>query len=286
VLNYRLQITNYKSINFKEKSKMRKRITLVILFLITFGFLTLNANADGDFDKAMLKAKKNLTKAMNKSDAASLTKSRAEFERILQLKKDLWLVNYYIALADYGLSLNASISQNTEMLKKYTQSGIDILNKSLDENPEFADSYVLLEALNFNRWQYEQEKMQDIISASQSADEGAKKIDPNNPRYVLINGIAHYWTPEQYGGGVKVCIPEFEKSIKLFESRKETSELYPTWGQDLAMGYMVLSLIKRDDEEDMKNAKKLIDDAITMNQDSKFLTEYVKKEYEKNSSSK
>ena len=172
------------------------------------------------------------------------------------------------------------------MIKKYTESGIDLINKSLDENPDFADSYVLLEALNFNRWQYEQEKMQEIISATQSADESAKKLDPNNPRYVLITGIAHYYTPEQFGGGVSICIPEFEKSIKLFETTKVTNELYPDWGQDLAMGYMVLSLIKRNDDADMKNAKKIIDDAVIINPDSKFLTEYVMEEYKKNADKK
>lgn len=267
---------------------MKQKITYVILILITLSFIGFNqnANAGSDFEKAMLKAKKNLTKAMNKNDQALIMKSRGEFERILQLKEKPWLVNYYIALADYSLSMNASKDQKTEMIKKYTQSGIEVINKSLDENPEFADSYVLLEALSFNRWQYEQEKMQEIISATTSADESAKKLEPNNPRYVLVNGIAHYWTPEQYGGGMKICIPEFEQSIKLFESRKEKSEMYPTWGQDLAMGYMVLSLIKREDDEDMKNAKKIMEDGIIMFPDSGFLTGYVKEEYKKNSSVK
>lgn len=265
---------------------MKIRITLVIMVLITIGVVNLRANASSDFEKAMLKAKKNLNKATDKSDQTAMLKSRGEFERILQLKEQPWLVNYYIALADYGLSMNASAVQKTEDVKKYTESGINVINKSLDENPEFADSYVLLEALNFNRWQYEQEKMQEIISATQSADENAKRLDPNNPRYVLITGIAHYWTPEQYGGGMSVCIPEFEKSIKLFETRKEKSELYPDWGQDLAMGYMALSLIKRNDETDMKNAKKLMDDAIVMFPESGFLTKYVKNEYEKNSAGK
>ncbi len=267
---------------------MKKKITYVIMLLITFSFvnININANATGDFEKAMLKAKKNLTKAMYKGDQAAITKSRAEFERVLQLKEQQWLVNYYIALADYGMAMSASAVQKTDLVKKYTQSGMDVINKSIDENPEFADSFVLLEALNFNRWQYEQEKMQEIISATNSADESAAKLDPNNPRYVLINGIAHYYTPEQYGGGMKVCIPDFEKSIKLFESTNVTNEIYPSWGKDLAMGYMALSLIKRNEESDMKNAKKIIDDGIVMIPDSAFLTEYVMQEYKKNSETK
>ncbi|MDQ3022621.1 MAG: hypothetical protein M3R36_18960 [Bacteroidota bacterium] len=268
--------------------KIKRKITYVVLVLIAFSFINLNpyANAGSDFEKAMLKAKKNLKTAMNKSDQTLLTKSRGEFERILQLKEQPWLVNYYIALADYGLAMNASVVQKTDLIKKYTESGIDVLNKSIDENPEFADSFVLLEALNFNRWQYEQEKMQDIISATTSADESAKKLDANNPRYVLVTGIAHFYTPTQYGGGMDVCIPEFEKSIKLFEKRKEKSELYPDWGQDLAMGYLALSLISRNDDGDMTKAKTFIDEAIKINPDSGFVSEYVMAEYKKNSTGK
>ena len=138
---------------------MKTKITSVIILLIMISFISVKANASSDFDKAMLKAKKNLKAAMNKSDAAQLTKVRGEFERILQLKEKTWLVNYYIALSDYGLATASVIKEDNAGLKKYTQSGIDVINKSIDEYPEFADSFVLLEALNFNRWQYEQEKM-------------------------------------------------------------------------------------------------------------------------------
>lgn len=268
--------------------EMKKKFTYVILALIAFSFINfnLNANAASDFEKAMLKAKKNLKTAMSKSDQTLLTKSRGEFERILQLKEQPWLVNYYIALADYGLAMNASVGQKTDLIKKYTESGIDVLNKSIDENPDFADSFVLLEALNFNRWQYEQDKMQEIISATTSADESAKKLDANNPRYVLVSGIAHFYTPTQYGGGMDVCIPDFEKSLKLFEKRKELSALYPDWGQDIAMGYLALSLITRNDDGDMAKAKTLIDEAKKLNPESGFISEYVVKEYDKNVSSK
>lgn len=262
---------------------MKVKFKFTILVLTAIVFMSMNSIAGTDFEKAMLKAKKNLKTALDKNDMSLLTKSRGEFERILQLKKDTWLVNYYIALTDYGMSMNGSANQKTDVIKKYTESGIEVINKSLDENPEFADSYVLLEALNFNRWQYEQEKMSDIISATNSADESAKKLEPNNPRYLLITGIAHYWTPEQFGGGVSVCIPEFEKSISLFKTRKEASNLYPDWGQDLALGYLALSLIKRDDDGDLKKAKEYIDEAIKLSPESGFISEYVMEEYNKSS---
>ncbi len=265
---------------------MKKIISCVVLILVALTLINIKANASEDFTKAMKKARKNLKAAMDKSDEQALTKSRAEFERILQLKEDPWLVNYYMALADNGLATSATIAKNIDKVKKYTQSGIETINKSLDLNPEFADSYVLLEALNFNRWQYEQEKMQDIISASQSADDAAKKLEPNNPRLLLITGIAQFYTPEAFGGGVKVAIPTLEKSLTAFKNRKEKSEIYPDWGNDMAMGYMALSLMKRDADGDMKKAKTYIDEAIIVNPDSGFINKYVMDEYNKNTKSK
>lgn len=265
---------------------MKKQITYVILILITFSFMNLNVFASKDFDKAILKAKKNLKTAMDKSDETLLLKSRGEFERILQLKEKTWLVNYYIALSDYGLATAAMVKENTDNVKKYTQSGIDVINKSIDEYPDFADSYVLLLGLNFNRWQYEQEKMQDIIAASESADQSASKLDKNNPRLLMLNGISSYWTPEAFGGGASVAMPKLEKSVDAFKTRRETSELYPDWGYDWAMGYLALSLMKRNDDGDLDKAKKVIDEALVINPDSGFITAYVMEEYKKSTGSK
>lgn len=260
---------------------MKSKISILAILMLLM-LLNLKSYADSDFDKAMLKAKKHLKEAMDKMDETKLVKSRGEFERILQLKKDIWLVNYYIALADYGLSMNASKTQNKDNIKKFTESGIEIINKSIDINPDFADSYILLESLNFNRWQYEQEKMQEIISATQSADAQAQKLEPGNPRLVLINGISHYYTPEAFGGGIKVAMPEFEKAIELFKNRKEKKEIYPDWGYDMALGYMALSLMKRNDDGDMKKAKTLIDDALKLYPDSGFISGYVQGQYKEN----
>lgn len=262
---------------------MKKLLSIVMMLFISLTFINLNSYASEDFVKAMKKAKKNLKAGLDKSNEQAIIKARAEFERILQLKEDQWLVYYYIALADHGLATTGTVTNDAEKIKKYTVAGIETINKSIDINSEFADAYVLLEALNFNRWQYEQDKMQDIIAASQAADEQAKKLEPNNPRYLLITGIAQYYTPEAFGGGVKVAMPTLEKSIDYFKTRKEKSEIYPDWGNDLALGYMALSLIKRNDDGDIVKAKTLIDEATKLNPESSFISKYVMDEYNKNS---
>ncbi|MBK9333425.1 MAG: hypothetical protein IPM96_13730 [Ignavibacteria bacterium] len=257
--------------------KLKTISAILLMFALLTGFNSVKA--DSDFDKAILKGKKTLKEGMDKSDEVILKKARGQFERILQLKQQPWLVNYYIALADYGLATTGMVKEDKETIKKYTESGINVINKSIDENPEFCDSYVLLESLNFNRWQYEQEKMQEIIAATQSADAQAKKLDAENPRYVLVTGISQFYTPEAFGGGIKMAIPTLEKSSELFKTRKEKSELYPDWGYDMALGYLALSLLKRNDDGDLSKAEVLIVEALKINPDSGFISGYVQKEY-------
>jgi tetratricopeptide (TPR) repeat protein len=252
-----------------------------VLIILVIVVLTNTAGAKDDFENAMLKAKKNLNEAMQKNDPSLITKARGQFERILQLKKDPWLVNYYIALADYGLAMTGAATSDAQKIKQYTESGMAILQKSIDEKPDFAESYILMKGLNFNRWQYEQEKMQEILSATQNADAEAGKLEPNNPRYVMLNGVSSYWTPEAFGGGAEKAITDLEKSVELFSKRKESSKLYPDWGKDLAYGYLALSMIKRNADGDMTKAKTLLDEGIKEFPDSGFLSYFVKEEYKK-----
>ena len=67
---------------------MKSKISILVILMFLM-LLNLKSYADADFDKAMLKAKKHLKEAMDKMDETKIVKSRGEFERILQLKKDM-----------------------------------------------------------------------------------------------------------------------------------------------------------------------------------------------------
>lgn len=253
-----------------------KKTLLLVLLLITFGLNTV-LKADDDFSKAIVKAKKNFKSAMDKFDEKEMVKSRGEFERILQLKKNVWLVNYYLALVDYNIATTGIQTKDNDKVKKYTQSGLDFLEKSTLERDNFADSYVLKLALEYNRFQYEMDKMQSIIADVQTAEETAKKLDPTNPRFYLVKGIATFYTPAAFGGGTDLAQPLFEKSVELFSLIKNTDETLPDWGNDGAYGYLALCHI---DQGKLPEAKIAMDKGLALNPESKFLTGYVKKAYD------
>ena len=190
---------------------MRIPFKTILLTIIVLVFTINNARSD-DVTEAMLSAKKNLKAAADNFNKEELIKVRGEFERIKQLKKNIWLVDYYIAYTDYNIALTEMEGEDKDEIKKYTESGLDIINKSIELKDDFSDAYVLKVSLNFNRWQYEPGQMNDIISEVSEANELAKKYDSDNPRYYLVNGISKYWTPEQFGGGVEEALPDLNRS--------------------------------------------------------------------------
>lgn len=236
-----------------------------------------NIRAD-DYSDAIVKAKKNLNDASNKNDKAALLKVRGDFERILQLKKNEWMVNYYLAAIDFILSYGAIEAENNDEIKKYTESSLALLDKSTDANDEFAEAWIMKLAVNSNRWIYDMQKMNDIIGKLTEAKDKASKLEPENPRLYLIDGMNTYYTPENFGGGVDKAMPLLEKSWDLFQTYKPKDETYPDWGKDQAAGMIALCYVKKEKFDD---AKKWIDKGLEMNPDSGFLTSYVKKEYEK-----
>lgn len=252
--------------------------TFLTLFILIAGLISFSSIYADDYNDAMLKALKKMGDAADKNDKAAVLKVRGDFERILQLKKNEWMVNYYLGMLDYMLSRYAADEKNNDDVKKYTESAISLLDKCTDVNDQFADAFVLKMAVQGNRWQYEPNKMNDIIAKSTEAKDIAFKLEPENPRYYLIDGYMTFYTPENFGGGVEKAQPLFENSWKYFKTYKPKDETYPNWGNDQAAGMIAMCFIKLEKPDD---AKKWIDMALEVKPESNFIKGFVMPEYEK-----
>lgn len=255
---------------------MKNIISIILAAVFCYGFSAVSY-AD-DFTDAMMKVLKKMNVNENMQDEQSMLKIRGDFERILQLKKNQWLVNYYMGLMDMLISYKIADKKNMDAVKKYTESSIDLLNKATDMKDDFGEAYILKFAVISNRWMYEPDKMNDIIAKQSEAKDFAKKYDPHNPRLYLVEGINTYYTPESFGGGVDNAMPLFEKSFELFQSYKPVDETYPDWGKDQVCGYLALCSIKNDK---LDEAKKWMDKALEYEPDSYFIKNQVQKEYDK-----
>ncbi|HEY3252282.1 MAG TPA: hypothetical protein VGK25_14330 [Ignavibacteria bacterium] len=253
-----------------------KKIILSVLILI-FSILNVNFLRADDYTDAMVKAKKKLGDAANKNNKAALLKVRGDFERILQLKKNEWMVNYYLASVDFILSYNAIEAKNNDEIKKHTESSLALLDKATDANDQFAEAWILKMAVNSNRWIYDMQSMNDIIAKQLEAKDKAKKLEPDNPRFYLIDGINTYYTPENFGGGTEKALPLLEKSWELFQTYKPKDETYPDWGKDQAAGMIAMCYIK---DDKLDEAKKWMDKGLDAMPESGFLKNYVQKQYD------
>ncbi|RPI14135.1 MAG: hypothetical protein EHM58_17095 [Ignavibacteriae bacterium] len=254
-----------------------KKILISFTILLVSMFVVKSSYAD-DFTEAIMKAKNHYKEASDKNDISSLAKIRGEFERILQLKKNQWLVNYYLADIDFMMSYDAMEKKDNDAVKKYTQSALDLLDKSTELKDDFAEAYILKMAVQSNRWMYEMDKMNDIIAKQAEAKDKAKQLEPENPRFYLIDGMNLYYTPESFGGGPDVALPLFQKSYEYFQTFKPKDETMPDWGYDLAAGMISLCMIKKDN---MDEAKKYLDKALEINPNSGFVKANVQSEYDK-----
>jgi len=258
-----------------------KKIILTLVILV-FTLMNMNTTKADDYTDAILKAKKKIEGIQNLSDRTALLKIRGDFERILQLKKNEWMVNYYLAYMDLMISWSYNDFEtgksDNDNVKKYTESCINLLNKSTDVKDDFSEAYILKMSAQGNRWQYEPDQMNDIIAKSTEAKETAKKLEPDNPRFYLVDAYAVFYTPENFGGGVDKAQPLFEKSWELYQTYKPKDETYPDWGKDQAAGMIAMCYLKKDKPDD---AKKWIDKALEASPESGFIKNYVMKEYEK-----
>jgi hypothetical protein len=67
-------------------------------------------------------------------------------------------------------------------------------------------------------------------AAASEALEEAKKLNPENPRVYLLEGIDKYYTPEQYGGSKTEGKELFQEAAKKMETFKPASSIHPSWG--------------------------------------------------------
>jgi tetratricopeptide (TPR) repeat protein len=253
------------------------KIKISAVFVLLFCLSVSSVSIADDFSDAIMKVKKKMREKQDNSEQ-SLLKIRGDFERILQLKKNQWLVDYYLGLVDMLISYQAAEKKDMDAVKKYTESSLDVLNKATDMKDDFAEAYILKFAVTSNRWMYEPNKMNDIIASQSEAKDLAKKYDPDNPRLYLVDGMNTFYTPEAFGGGPDKALPLLEKSYNLFTAYKPVDETYPDWGEDQSCGYIALCYIKNDK---LDEAKKWIDKGLEGDPDSDFIKNYVEKEYEK-----
>jgi hypothetical protein len=184
-------------------------------------------------------------------NADSLKDLAGAFERIANAEKTQWLPYYYAALAQVNagnqvmssLGATTTFGNNSDKLDPYADKATELLDKAEALSKDNSEIFIVKKMIAtlrlmgdpMNRYMtYGPEGVQAL--------ETAMKLNPENPRIYLLEGMDKYFTPEQYGGSKEEAKKLLETAQKKYASFKPESAIHPTWGK--AMTDYFLSQMK------------------------------------------
>jgi hypothetical protein len=161
----------------------------------------------------------------------ALTDLANSFERIANAEKTQWLPFYYAALCHINKANMYYTMQQPDKIDPLMDLAEPLLSKA--EALQKDNSEILCLKKMFNTGKMMADPMSRYMTyATPAAEalEAAKKLDPENPRVYLLEGIDKYYTPEQFGGSKEEGQKLFEEAAKKFETFKPASSIHPAWG--------------------------------------------------------
>lgn len=158
----------------------------------------------------------------------------SKMERIASVEKDNWIPRYYQALI-----ATLSSFQTTEITQKNTLLKIanDLIPQ--DKNALNAEWHVLKATILTSELTIDPMnnamRLSPLIVANY---EKAIIIDPNNPR--AIAGLATFQIQRKKytGGNTDQDYKNLEKAVSLFETQKNDTAFYPSWGKEQAQAIL------------------------------------------------
>jgi hypothetical protein len=208
-----------------------------LLFLVA-GFVAVTVSAQNEkYVKAMEKLVPAIDTLWNGDGLKDLSNS---FERIAEAEKTQWLPYYYAALArvnaGYFIAMSGgAMGGNADKTDPEANKAEELLNKAEALSKDNSEIFVVKKMIAIlkllgdpmNRY------MTHGPAASQAL-ETAKKLNPQNPRVYLQEGMDKYNTPEQFGGNKAEGKKLLEETVKKYENFKPESSIHPNWGLNLA----------------------------------------------------
>lgn len=213
-----------------------KKLVIIILSIL---FSTVCIFAD-EFEDKIIKARDLLEEGYLSWNEAKMQESLAQFERLLFLEKEKYLVHYYLGLNSYRLAV--FYNKDEDKSDKMTDMAINHLEESQKLNNTFAESYALLSScyglkIGMSPWK-------GMILGIKSGNllDKAVSLEPDNPRVWLMKGISTNYTPKIFGGSKEKALEELKKAESCYENEKRINPILPGWGYDETFAWMGIIL--------------------------------------------
>lgn len=205
-------------------------LTISLLFFVAFSSFSQS-------DKYVAAMKKNIALIDNAVAKNNLIDLANGFQRIADAEKNQWLPYYYAA---YLTALQGIMTQDNTQKDALADKAENLLNSAQGIlNKENSELYVVTSMIATVRLTADpQNRYMTYGPEITQAIQKSEKLDPTNPRPVLLEAQNVFYTPEAFGGGKAAAKPLFEKAGKLLGTFKPENELSPVWGQSLLDYFM------------------------------------------------
>ncbi len=203
-----------------------KKIVIVSLLLV----LSLEIFAQDEQYMEMMK--ETIVMMDTAKSIKSLQQAANQFERVGNAMQNQWLPFYYSAYC----YVQISHLEKSDQVKDMNADKAEELNIKADkistDNSEIwvMKGFIMQAKMDIEPmtrgFKYNKECLEMF--------EKAKKLDPENPRSYLWQGVDLYNTPAFMGGGKDRALPLLETAIKKFQTYQLQSAIHPDWGKEYA----------------------------------------------------
>lgn len=208
---------------------MKKTIFILMTSLLGTALFAQGDNAPSE---KYVKAMEALVPAVDTTHSMDgLTDLANSFERIANAEKTQWLPFYYAALCNINKANMYFTTQQLDKIDPLMDLAEPMLNKAAELEKNNSEIFCLKKMFNTGKMMADPMSRYMVYGAAASeALEEAKKLNPENPRVYLLEGIDKYYTPEQYGGSKEEGKKLFQEAAKKMETFKPASSIHPSWG--------------------------------------------------------
>lgn len=168
-----------------------------------------------------------IDKATISGDVAKLQAARALAERVATAYPNDGLILHYQAFALYREG-SQTVGRGGDASALFQRAQI-IFEKSLKTHP-LAETHSLLSSIDGQLIAKDPSRGMELGMAAQASSGAALTMGLMNPRVWLVRGQGSFYTPEEYGGGLKPAEEQLKRAIDLF-AKDAPKPGEPSWGR-------------------------------------------------------
>ena len=213
-----------------------------------------------DSEALFVEGKELLQQAIDTSNPDQLYEAQQLFERAHRNGSYEIFALYYLALCEYRRS-TLFTSAPDEQTQSINQT-IEYLQEAIELEDNFSDAHALLASAYGQKLSLKPHLGMALGPESKRVLEKSKRLDGNNPRVVLTDGMSDYYTPAMFGGDRQRAISKMEQALALFAKEEIRDFLQPSWGYDEACAHLG---IMRQEAGDIEGARKAFVKALEIN---------------------